>query len=252
MERRKFLKLLATAPFLNYGEFIFPVETEPILDAAFLMYHEVNYPSFKRDLLGFLERGYTPLSADALIDLFDSGLRPANRPFLFVTLDDGRESQYYQAARASDDILQETGVFVPLVFFVMTKFANFTGEMDQVSDETPSYDDGINRFMNERQIIDLIKRGHRVENHTVNHASLPGLSSGARNAEVEVEEERITSLWRIAGVERKNKLFAYPYGRYQGQVEYIKSLGYNLAFSTVRTARHTSQDRYILGRIGKS
>lgn len=105
--------------------------------------------------------------------------------------------------------------------------------------------------MNKGQIIDLITRGHRVENHTVNHANLPTLPTGARNAEVEVGEERITALWRIAGMERKNKLFAYPYGRYQGQTEYIESLGYNLAFSTIRRERHASQDRYTLGRIGR-
>lgn len=139
MERREFLRFLATAPFLNYVEFIFPVETVPTLDAAFLMYHEISYPSFKRDLLGFLEREYIPLSADALIGLFDNGFQAAREPFLFVTLDDGRESQYWGAIRAVDDIFQEMGIFIPLTFFVMTKFNNFTGEIDQVPEETPSY-----------------------------------------------------------------------------------------------------------------
>lgn len=251
MQRREFLKLLAVAPFAKYIEQIFSAEGEPILDATFLMYHEVNYPSLKRDLVDFLERGYVPLSGDALIDLFDKGLEDVKGSFLFVTLDDGLRSQY-RAAEVAEDIFQESGIFIPLTFFVLTKFDDFTGEINDVPDETPSYQDGVHQFMRKGEIIDLIKRGHRVENHTVNHANLPTLPTGARNAEVEVGEERIRALWRIAGRERRNKLFSYPYGSYQNQVEYIRSLGYSLAFSTVRRVRHSPQDRYTLGRVGRT
>lgn len=242
---------MAIAPFSKYIEQIFPAEGEPILDATVLMYHEISYSSFKRDLVDFLERGHVPLSGDDLVNLFDRGLEDAKKSFLFVTLDDGRKSQY-RAAEVADDIFKESGIFIPLTFFVLTKFDDFTGEISDVPDETPSYRDGVHQFMRKGEIIDLIKRGHRVENHTVNHANLPTLPTGARNAEVETGEERIRALWRIAGRERKNKLFSYPYGNYQNQVEYIRSLGYSLAFSTIRSTRHSSQDRYILGRVGRT
>lgn len=251
MQRREFLTLLAVAPLAKYIEQIFPAESEPILNATFLMYHEVNYSSLKRDLVDFLERGHVPLSGDALIDLFDRDLEDAKKSFFFVTLDDGRRSQY-RAAEVVDDLFKESGIFIPLTFFVLTKFDDFTEELSDVPDETPSYQDDVHQFMRKGEIIDLIKRGHRVENHTVNHANLPTLPTGARNAEVEVGEERIRALWRIAGRERRNKLFSYPYGSYQNQVEYVRSLGYSLAFSTIRSARHSSQDRYTLGRVGRS
>lgn len=251
VERREFLKLmgafLAGIPMNR----IMPeglVRREPRFESTVLMYHELSAARLKRDLLYLTRRGYQPISLETLIGLLngETKIPPGQRTF-HVTCDDGLASQFNPVFQAMGDIQGETGLFVPVTFFVITKFEDPRGPIEEVPDDTPSYSDRVHRYMTKGQLIHLIQAGYRIENHTVNHPDLTRLSQGARNAEVEIGEQRIEALWRLAGVPRKHRAFAYPYGRYRDQTEYIRNL-YDVAFSTIATTTHSLSTRYILGR----
>ena len=119
-----------------------------------------------------------------------------------------------------DEIIKKTGVFVPLNLFVITKFDDPKGPIANISDETPTYSDGVNRFLTKGQVVQMLKEGHIVHNHTVNHdRNLPQQPETIWRGEIETAEMRIKALYDLAGVPRQVKAFAYPYGRVSSPLE---------------------------------
>lgn len=222
------------------------------LQSTFLMYHQMSALQLKVDLLSYIRQGYQPISLETLIGYFNQEVEiPLGLPTFLVTCDDGLASQYKAVMSAVDDVRRQTEWFVPVNFFVLTKFDDPRGPLEEVPDDTPSYSDGVHQYMTKGQLIELIQAGYRVENHTVNHPDLTRLDVNNRNADVEGGEARIKTLWKLAGRERKYRAFAYPYGRYQGQEDYIGGL-YDVAFSTMNTVSHSQQTRWRLGRARRS
>lgn len=227
-------------------------EAEPMLNSSFLLYHEVSYYHLKNTLLGLIGQGYQPISLETLIRCLDSKQKvPQGLPTFLVTFDDGRLSQYEQGLKALEEVENETGWFVPSLFFVMTKFEDLPLPIEAIPEETPCYNDGIHQYLTKGQLIELIKRGHWVDNHTVNHPNLlnPNLSELARNADIIEGQRRIQTLWKIAGRKKTYEAFAYPFGQFRGLEDLIKSTGYHVAFSTQPTTEHSVLTRYSLGRV---
>ena len=252
LNRREFLQYLAALSIKSQGnlERLFNVEKEITIQSTFLRYHEISFLKLKTDLLNLINQGYQPISLETLIGTLDDKITiPQGLSTFFVTFDDGLASQYEQGAKALEEVEKETGWFIPVTLFAMTKFENLPLPIEEIPEETPSYNDRAHRYLTKRQLIEMIKKGHRVENHTVNHADLRRLSDGARNAEMIEGKNRIRALWKLAGREKKYSAFAYPYGIFEGQVEYVKNLNYDVAFSNLPTISHSSLNRYFLGRI---
>lgn len=251
IERRGFLKLLgafATTSFVDGTLLRRLAETGPRFESTFLMYHELSAARLQRDLLHLIGRGYQPISLETVVGFLNGELGvPRGLATFHVTCDDGLESQFNAVLKAVGQIQTQTGLFVPVTFFAITKFEDPKGPVEEIPEDTPSYNDRVHRYMTKGQLIRLIKAGHRVENHTVNHPDLSRLSEGSRNAEVEIGEQRIEALWRLAGVPRNYRAFAFPYGCYQGQTGYIGGL-YDVAFATIPTTVHSAATRYSLGR----
>lgn len=235
------------------AQFASNLDSEIVLDSSFLMYHEMSYLKLKSDIMGLIGRGYQPISPDTVVNILNgvTEVSPGLKTFM-VTCDDSLASQYYSILRAIPEIQLETGYFVPVTICAITKLDDPDVPVEQLSFDTPMYNDSVHRYLTLGQIIDLIQAGHIIGNHTVNHAVLPNLEEGNRNVEVEGAEQRIDTIYRMAQVKRPARIFAYPLGRYMGELSYIEQLGFDLALSTISTTIHTPQTRLYAGRIKMS
>lgn len=253
LNRRQFLRAFSITPFFPQVAEAVLKEWEPVFTSSVLMYHEISPQRLKTDLMNLLEQGAVPISLESLAGILNNEVEIPENPTFLVTCDDGLASQYYEGARVVDNVAGETGIFIPLNLFVMTKFEDLPLSVEEIPDQTPSFNDGAHRYMTKVQLVEMIKMGHHVGNHTVNHSYLTRLSLGARNAEVEVGEERVQKLWDLAGTIRTVKSFAYPFGVFNSAViSYLADLGYDLAFSKLPKTHYIPSDRLILGRIRKS
>lgn len=120
-----------------------------------------------------------------------------------LTIDDVPEKVHKEMT----DYLLEKGI--PAVFFVIGKPA-----------ET-----------NRDSIIYALKNGFEIGNHTYTHANLNDLSYEEAIEEIEKCDAVVESLYKEAGVERKVKLFRFPYlskgGDKREQLQqYLKDNGY--------------------------
>lgn len=254
MNRREFLKqgfqtlTIASAEPLGF----LPKDRESFERSTY-MYHEVSKGRFKQDILELLEKGYQPISLETFVKGFRGEIYiPENLGFFHITLDDGRKSQL-NAVEAVKEIERETGMFVPLTFFVLTKFQDLPYDISDIPDNTPSYNDGVQRYMTKKDILDLIAAGHQVHNHTVNHANLSALPQAVLESEIITSEERVQALWDLAGVSRDYNVFAYPYGNFnQSVLEVVSAVGYDIAFSTTQTIRDRRLEHLTMRRVGRT
>lgn len=141
---------------------------------------------------------------------------PPGLPTFLVTCDDGLLTQYTQGLQAVDNIERQTGYFVPLTLFTMTRFEGLPITED-LPDETPSFNDDRHRYMNKGQLLDMLRRGHYLQNHTADHMSVTQLSGDRLSDQIEVSEGKIDALWELAERERTVRAFAYPNGRFVGR-----------------------------------
>ncbi len=101
----------------------------------------------------------------------------------FLTIDDAPEKVHKEI---TDYLLEKK---IPAVFFIIGQPA-----------ET-----------NRESILYAIRNGFYVGNHTYTHANLADLSLEEAIAEIEKCDAVVESLYKEAGVERKYKLFRFPY-----------------------------------------
>lgn len=254
--RRKFLSLTGTAilTVIGLNKVTETFADENILDVKVMMYHEVTPSKLTSDLMSHMNQGYQPISEETFIyGLRNQIVIPKSQKFFLLTLDDGRLSQYQSVIQATDYIQNQTGWFVPAIFFIQSRFGEIPQNIKDIPENIPSYESGNNQYMTKDQLLDLLSRGHSLENHTINHADLIFWSAtniGVRNDEVVNGENRVQALWDIAEKRRTFKTFAYPYGYYNDeQISLMDGLKYDLAFSTRQTTIHTPDDIYKIGRI---
>jgi peptidoglycan/xylan/chitin deacetylase (PgdA/CDA1 family) len=225
----------------------------PAVEVTILLYHDATATQVAQDLLGRIRAGAQPISLETLVGALDGRIAlPPGLPVFHVTCDDGLASQYRAGIDAVEQVRRSAGWFVPLTYFVMTGGADGVERMADLPGDAPLYADGVHRYLTRDQAVDLVRRGHHVASHTLHHARLPALSVGARNAEVEVGEQRVEALWQLAGRERPVRAFAYPFGQSSGQTVYVQRLGYDLAFGTSAVTVHPPAMRYTLGRLRRT
>lgn len=252
-DRRTFLKMAAATPFSSKPLELLFQNTEVRMNTSVLFYHEVSEVVMTNDILKLINSGAEPISLENLNLALQGEIEvPAPRTFM-VTCDDGFRSQYTSGLKAVEKVQALTDLFVPVTFFIMTRF-NGQPITEDMPDDAASFNDGNPNhvYMNKGQLIDLIQQGHYVENHTSNHVNIVSLSADQLSREVELSEEKLDDLWSLSGVERGVRGFAYPYGSYSGKAEYIESVGIDIAFSTENVNNLSSNRRFMLGRVRKS
>lgn len=164
---------------------------------------------FRRQLEWVAER-FTLISPEIFFGLWDGAQTSANwsKPAVLFTFDDGRESNYAVAA----PLLESMGTRG--LFFVVPEFIGLKGS--QAKDfyysridnrgHAPAVSEEEWTPMSPDQLVDLVRRGHSVGNHTLSHVSLSGLSPSELPGQVEGGAEKIAS-W----TQKRVEAFAWPY-----------------------------------------
>ncbi|MDO8573236.1 MAG: polysaccharide deacetylase family protein [Candidatus Daviesbacteria bacterium] len=222
----------------------------PVLNSSFLIYHELDYRTLKQNLLTRLINDEQPVSPETVVNVLNGLTKiPEGLKTFMVTCDDGLASQYGAVLRATSEIEKETGWFIPVTFFIMTKFDEPQVPIEEVPESSPTYNDGRHSYLTLGQGITILQERHILANHTVDHARLNTLPEGQRNSEIATGEDRLDIIYTRAGIARTVRMLAYPEGRYSGQLEFVQQSGFDLAFSTERTTVHTSNTRFHLGSV---
>lgn len=255
-QRKDFLKAFAMAPLIENPlkriiEFLFQQEDQ-VQRTRVLLYHGVSLNQMVSDATRLIRRGDQPISLDTFIGALNGDIViPPDLGTFLITCDDGYVSQYNQGLEAVDIIQRQTGWFVPLTLLAIMRFEGLPYPLSELPDDIPSFWDGDPRhqYMNKGQLVEMLQLGHYVENHTADHKSLTSLTPEQRRDQVGLAEGRVNELWQLANRQRLYRAFAYPYGNYQGQEQYIADVGFDAAFSTIGTTVHRSSQRYRLGRV---
>lgn len=254
--RRTFLKVLAAVPFTTepMATLLQEVPRREIrLNTTVLFYHSVSAATLTSHAVSLIRRGAEPISLEGFNNNLKGITDDLNGTQTFmVTLDDGYYSQYSEVLQDVENIGRQTGRFVPVTFFVMTKF-NGQPITEELEDDTPSFNDGTRGhvYMDKGQVIDLIRCGHDIQDHTANHVPLTTVSGDRLYAEVEVAEEKIDRLWELAERERLVRAIAYPNGLYRGREAFVEGEGFDLAFTTAPMTVHSSLRPFAIGRVAK-
>src|SRR3989344_1049849 len=258
VDRRNFLKASGTAAGMavfnpiKIGRFL--EKSAELIPPTIVMYHEVTYEFVRNDFVSRLQKGEIPISPETYIGILNGEIElPKGVTTFMPTADDGRLSQYDSFRRAVDYVQRERGIFIPVTFFVLTMFNKLIDEknmsMEDIPDDTPCFNDGVNNYMAKVQIIQLIKDGHTIGNHGVNHWFWPSKTELNRNIDIDQGDERIQQLYDIAGVKRNCKLIAYPFGGVTtGILNRVSEQGYDCGFITDPQEIDASLKRFAISR----
>jgi peptidoglycan/xylan/chitin deacetylase (PgdA/CDA1 family) len=126
--------------------------------------------------------GWHTITLATLGDDLLAGRAPSAKSFV-VSIDDG----WYDGYKYAFPILQAHG-FVATFFVISSRI-------------------GITDFLSASELASLVAAGNEIGNHTVDHVSLPYLTSANMISEVNLASDQIAG---VTGVRPKS--FAYPYG----------------------------------------
>jgi len=164
-------------------------------------------------------QGYTTITMQQLVDFFSSGAGLPAKPVL-LTFDDAYDDFFSDVFPVLNERDMKATVFVPTALV------------------------GAAGYLTWGQIEEMRSFGSILfANHTVNHKGMTGSTSDQTeilNADTLLTEHNLNH----------PKVFAYPYGySTQNAVNYLKELGYLLAFTTNSGRTLCSKQRYVLPRV---
>lgn len=173
--------------------------------------------------LAYLQRaGYTGITLADLVQHLATG-SPLPPKAIVLTFDDGYVDNYLYAF----PLLRQYGF--PGTFFVVTGFL----------------DEARGGYMTWEQARMMQENGMDIQPHGVTHEDLK------RQPEGLVQQEIAGSQQAVEGhLHKPARLFAYPYGSYDGQVvSALRAAGFWGAVTTVASAEHSSAGLFELSRV---
>lgn len=177
----------------------------------------VDTDYFKSQMQYLKDRGYNAATMQDLINFFDNGT-PVPGKSVLITLDDGYEDNFTDAYPILQSVGFHATIFTP------------TGLMDNPGYLTWSQISGMNGLI-------------LFANHTWSHKNVQVTS--AMQYEISTADTQLSE----HGL-NVPKVFAYPYGLDTVNSEnYLNSLGYKVAFSTVPGSILCKKQRFELPRI---
>ncbi|HOK55971.1 MAG TPA: polysaccharide deacetylase family protein [bacterium] len=153
---------------------------------------------------------------------------------IVITFDDGFADNFWFAF----DILKSFRIF-PLIFLIV----DYTGTNKIFSRYKDKEKD---RFLNWKEINEMIKEGVEIGSHTLTHPHLTQIS------EKTAKEEIISSKKIIEDKTGKEiKFFCYPYGEFNEKIiDFVKLAGYKGAFVTPKRGQKIKWTDFTMKRIG--
>ena len=218
------------------------------MKVSVLMYHKVSPgkkekyrispEKFASQMEHLSKKGYQTISPDELLEFVNptpacrSGVKERKvfpeKPVL-LTFDDGYKDNFTYAY----PILKKYK-FIATIFLV-TQYIGKKDEWSKAEEEILSWE----------EIEEMKREGFSFGSHTHTHPNLLGIPRDKVLSEIrdskQILEERL---------EESIKFFAYPYGKFNSQIEeMIKEAGYLGAFSTLPGKNGRNENPFLLRRI---
>lgn len=213
-----------------------------------LMYHKVNDKAhnsisvppalFEEHMSALGSLGYAVVSLDEVIAHYIAGAPLPRNPVL-VTFDDGYADNLLHALPILERLGYPATVFVPVAFIENTMPLPHERRLLAEGITNPTLDwDGI---------LELERRGVRIESHGISHQRLADL--GLEDATREIVDSK-RRLEEVLG--RRVSAFAYVKGSASGfkrvHADLLRDAGYDLGFSAISGANGPDADRFQLRR----
>ena len=213
-----------------------------------LMYHKVNPvrdnpltvpPSLFDEQMGYVrDRGYTVIDLDTVIAHYVRG-EPLPRRSLLITFDDGYADNLEYAA----PILNRYGY--PGVLFVPV---GYVGGAAPLPHEKRLLERGIaNPTLDWEGLVELDRRGIRIESHGISHIPLAELDIADATREIIVSKFRLEE--RLG---RPVEAFAFVKGSEAHfrtvHPSLLRQVGYELGFTAITGSNGAASDRFRLRR----
>jgi len=212
--------------------------------------HEVDYGPFKQFLLDKISHGVNFISLDQFVRGLN-GQEIISPNSAMITWDDSRESQFTNGRRAVLEVENETGKPVPVTVFALTQDERSMTPTELLDPKTVSFNDGVHKNLTIDEEVQMIKDGFSLQVHTDNHPNLAAMDPKVADGEIKTSDQKIDGLYKRAGVPRKVRAIAYPYGSTDAAVmAMVQADGFDAAFGTSNTDLMTSQNRFDEGRTG--
>jgi peptidoglycan/xylan/chitin deacetylase (PgdA/CDA1 family) len=213
-----------------------------------LMYHKVNdvpknpltipVSLFDEQLAQLRELGYQVVDLDAVLAHYTQGA-PLPARAVLITFDDGYRDNLANAA----DVLERHGY--PAVLFVPIGYLD--EERPLPHEERLAANGLVNGTLEWDQLVDLERRGIRVESHGISHRPLADLEVDEAAREIIISKLRLEE--RLG---RPVRAFSYVKGseaHYRPvHLSLIKQAGYDVAFTSISGANSAATDPLQLHR----
>ena len=213
-----------------------------------LMYHKVNdvpknpltipVSLFDEQLAQLRELGYQVVDLDAVLAHYTQGA-PLPARAVLITFDDGYRDNLANAA----DVLERHGY--PAVLFVPIGYLD--EERPLPHEERLAANGLVNGTLEWDQLVDLERRGIRVESHGISHRPLADLEVDEAAREITISKLRLEE--RLG---RPVRAFSYVKGseaHYRPvHLSLIKQAGYDVAFTSISGANSAATDPLQLHR----
>lgn len=181
--------------------------------------YEYKLDAFEEQMAYLHENGYVTLSMETFLDMLD-GKQPAPDKAVLITFDDN------------------TADFTEYVMPVLQKY-----DMKATQFTVTSWiDNRLNMSTDEMKTIDA--SGIDVLNHSVSHPWMGELGKDIQRAEI---ADAGAALEQLLG--KKQDVFAYPYGDYNGDtIAALQELGYRAAFIVANEKATPDTPRFEIPR----
>lgn len=196
-----------------------------------LYYHSISYEKgnelripkekFRQQMQYLKDNGYITLTLDEFYSFLVNN-SPVPTKSVIITFDDGYKDNYENAF----PVLKEFG-FKATIFVITSTI------------------DNEKNFLTSTELKQMQNNGIDIESHTVNHDKLCNLTYDNQVKTLKDSKEFLEKL-----LHKDVKYIAYPYGKWnEDTLKAVKSVGYDMAFTTIGGWSNKSQGLYTLDRV---
>lgn len=212
-----------------------------------LMFHYITNDQFKKfdNLIKLLKKQFHIISPSEFSEI-KSGKKKIFKDTILLTFDDGYKSQYIITKKILNKHKIKALYFVTLNFIKIKskkKIENFLKNNLKVNENYKKNFSNI-KNMNKSDIQNLIKFGHKIGAHTINHFDLPNVSSSVQKKEINNYKKNFNKHFG----KKKIDHFAFTFGEFKNldfsSLE-LSLNSYNFVHTGIRGNNYQSFEKVI-------
>ncbi len=176
-----------------------------------LMFHYITNAQFSKfeNLIFYLKKNFKILSPNEFEDII-LGKKKILEDSILLSFDDGYKSQFNVTKKILNKYKIKALFFITLNFIKMRSKKDtkkfLQNNLRVVTDYKKNFEYVKN--MNESDVKNLLKKGHKIGAHTINHSDLPNISSISQKKEIILFKKNFVKQFK----NRKVDHFAFTFG----------------------------------------